>query len=229
MSWIEDAKRRAAIEAVKHVRDNHVVGLGTGSNAIYAIREIGRRVRDEGLRLVGVATSSAAESIAIEEGISLTTLDATKKVDVAIDGADQVDPDLNLIKGKGGALTREKIVDDLAKVLIIVVDETKLTNKLGSNVKVPVEVLPFALSPVLDKLKEIAGKPNLKLTKDERPLITDNGDYIVDVDFGPIDDPVKLSEEIKLIPGVLDSGLFVDMADIVYVGQREGCRKLERK
>jgi len=229
LSWIEDAKRRAAIEAVKHVKDNYVVGLGTGSTATYAIREIGRRVRDEGLELVGIATSSAVEATATEEGISLTTLDTTQRVDIAIDGADQVDPALNLIKGNGAALTREKIVDNLAGVLIIIVDETKLTNKLGTNMKVPVEVLPFALTPVLDRLKEIAGKPILRLTKDERPVITDNGNYIVDVDFGSIDDPWRLSEEIKLIPGVLDNGLFVDMVDIAYVGYKEGCTKLERK
>jgi ribose 5-phosphate isomerase A len=229
LSWIEGAKKRAAIEAVKHVRDKYTVGLGTGSTTAYAIREIGRRVRDEGLELVGIATSSAVESIAIEEGISLTTLDLVEKIDIAIDGADQVDSNLDLIKGLGGALTREKVVDGLAEVSIIIVDETKLTSRLGTNMKVPVEVLPFALTPVLARLKEIAGKPTLRLTKDERPVITDNGNYIVDADFGPIDDPRKLSEEIKLIPGVLDNGLFVDVADIVYVGHKEGCTKLERK
>lgn len=229
MSWIENAKRRAAVEAVKHVRDNYVVGLGTGSTTAYAIREIGKRVRNERLKVVGIATSTAVESIAIKEGISLTTLDTAQKIDIAIDGADQVDTDLNLIKGLGGALAREKIVDSLAEVLIVIVDETKLANKLGTNMRVPVEVLPFALKPVTDRLKEITGKPFLRLTKDERPVVTDNGNYILDVDFGPIDDPATLSKKIKLIPGVLDSGLFIDMVDIVYVGDEKGSRRLERK
>jgi len=229
LSWIENAKRRAAVEAVKHVRDNYVVGLGTGSTTAYAIREIGKRVRNERLKVVGIATSTAVESIAIKEGISLTTLDTAQKIDIAIDGADQVDTDLNLIKGLGGALAREKIVDSLAEVLIVIVDETKLANKLGTNMRVPVEVLPFALKPVTDRLKEITGKPFLRLTKDERPVVTDNGNYILDVDFGPIDDPATLSKKIKLIPGVLDSGLFIDMVDIVYVGDEKGSRRLERK
>jgi len=229
LSWIENAKRRVAIEAVKHIRDNYVIGLGTGSTAAYAIREIGKRVRNERLKVVGIATSTAVESIAIKEGISLMTLDTAQKIDIAIDGADQVDLDLNLIKGLGGALAREKIVDSLAEVLIIIVDETKLTNKLGTNMRVPVEVLPFALKPVTDRLEEIVGKPFLRLTKDKRPVVTDNGNYILDVDFGPIDDPATLSEKIKLIPGVLDSGLFIDMVDIVYVGDEKGSRRLERK
>jgi len=229
VSWRADAKKRVAIEAVKHVQTGDIVGLGSGSTAAYAIREIGKRIHYENLKIEGIATSSEAERMAIEEGIKLTNLDVVEYLDVAIDGADQVDPDLNLIKGLGAALTREKIVDDLSKVLVIIVDETKLTNKLGTDMVVPVEVLPFALSQVSKRLEEMGGTPLLRSLKDGKPLITDNNNYIVDVDFGPIDDPGKLREQIKLIPGVLENGLFIDMADLVYVGSKTGIKKIERK
>lgn len=229
LSWREEAKRRAALASVKHVKDGDVVGLGTGSTVLYAILEIGRMVREKGLNVLGIPTSEKTRSIAVNSGIPLTTLDEHPRPDVAIDGADQVDEELNMIKGLGAALTREKILDSASKLLVIVVDETKLTKKLGLKQVVPVEVLPFAITPVSDTLRKMGGKPILRTVESEGKLVqTDNGNFIVDVDFGPIDDPAGLEKEIKMIPGVIECGLFLGMADIVYVGYRKGVKKLEK-
>lgn len=227
MSWREEAKRRAALASVKHVKDGNVIGLGTGSTVLYAILEIGRMVREGGLNVLGIPTSEKTKSIAVNSGVPLTTLDEHPSPDIAIDGADQVDEELNMIKGLGAALTREKILDSAAKLLVIVVDETKLTKKLGLKQVVPVEVLPFAIPPVSNALREMGGKPILRTFGSEGKLVeTDNGNFIVDVDFGPIDDPEGLEKEIKMIPGIIECGLFLGMADIVYVGYRKGVKKL---
>jgi len=228
LSWREEAKRKAAIAAVKHVKDG-VVGLGTGSTVLYAILELGRMVREGGLDIVGIPTSEKTKSIAIDAGIHLTTLDEHPQPDIAIDGADQVDGELNMIKGLGAALTREKVLDSSAKLLVIVVDETKLTNKLGLEQVVPVEVLPFAVTPVSKALRKMGGKPILRTSDSEgKPVKTDNGNFIVDVDFGPIEQPTVLEKEINMIPGVIECGLFLGMADVVYVGCRDGVKKLEK-
>jgi ribose 5-phosphate isomerase A len=228
-SWRDDAKKRAAAEAVKNIRDGDVVGLGSGSTAAYAIREIGKRVQDEGLTIKGVATSSEAERIAMAEGIDLTSLDSVEQLDIAVDGADQVDRDLNLIKGLGGALAREKIVDDLTKCLIIVVDETKLSDRLGVNMPVPVEVLPFALNPVTSRLKKMGGRPVLRMREDGEIMVTDNHNYILDTYFGTIENPEEMREKLKLIAGVIENGLFIDMTDKLYVGCKKGIKIMERR
>lgn len=229
MSWKEAAKRKAAIEAVKHVKDGYFVGLGSGSTAKYAIEELGRMIRDEGLGMLGVPTSYDTMLLAVENGIPLTTLDEHPELDIAIDGADQIDPKLNLIKGGGAALTREKIVDSAAKQLIIIVDETKVTETLGKKRHVPIEVLPFATSRVLQQIRELNGKPILrKAIGKVGPLITDNGNFIIDADFGPIEDPKKLETQLKLIPGIIETGLFIEMADIAYVGCKTGLKIFKR-
>jgi len=225
LSWREEAKRKAALASVKHVKDGDIVGLGTGSTVLYAILEIGRMVRERGLDVLGIPTSEETKSIAVNSGIPLTKLDEHPEPDVAIDGADQVDEELNMIKGLGAALAREKVLDSVSKLLVIVVDETKLTKKLGLNQVVPVEVLPFAITPVSDTLREMGGKPILRRFE-SKVIQTDNGNFIVDVDLGPIDDPRVLEKEIKMIPGVIECGLFLGMADIVYVGCRSGVKKL---
>ena len=152
-------------------------------------------------------------------------------MDLTIDGADQIDGQLNLIKGMGGALTREKIVASATKQFVIVADETKLTEKLGANCAVPVEVLPFALPTVMLKMQEKGGKPVLREAKGKvGPVVTDNGNFIVDVAFGPINTPKELDSKLKSIPGIIETGLFVQMADIVYVGTHVGTvQKLESK
>lgn len=229
MTWTEDAKKRVASEAVKHVEDDFIVGLGSGSTAAYVIQEIGRRVTQDGLHVRGVPTSSQAMLIAVNSGIPLTTLDEQPILDLAIDGADQIDKKLNMIKGGGGALTREKIVAFAAKQLVIVADKTKLVQKLGTNCQVPLEVLPFALATTTANVKKLGGKPLLRESRKKvGPVVTDNGNYIIDVDFGSINNVKELNQQLKLIPGVFETGLFIEMADVVYLGKPDGISKLEK-
>jgi ribose 5-phosphate isomerase A len=230
LSWIEDAKKRAASEAVKQAKNGFTVGLGTGNTAAYAIKEIGRKIRQKKWKILGVPTSHQALKLAVDSGIPLTNLEEHPQLDLTIDGADQIDKELNLIKGMGGALTREKIVASATKQLIIVADETKLAEKLGKGQSLPVEVLPFALPTVTLKMQELGGKPILREgTGKMGPVVTENGNFIVDVDFGPIDSPKELSIQLKSIPGVIETGLFIDMADVVYVGKPTGVDKFERE
>ena len=229
MTWREEAKKRAALEAVKHIEDGFVVGLGSGSTAAYVIKEIGRQILKEGLRVKGVPSSSQAMIVAVRSCVPLTTLDEYPILDLAIDGADRIDQKLDLIKGGGGALTREKIVASAAKQFVVVADETKLVEKLGANCRVPVEVLPFALATATANIKELGGKPLLREGKGKvGAVVTDNGNYIVDVDFGPIGDAEELNRRLKLIPGVIETGLFIGMADLVYLGKADGIMRLEK-
>ena len=230
LSWIEEARRRAASEAVKHIKDGFIVGLGSGNTAAYAIKELGRRIRKEKWRILGVPTSHQALRLAVGSGIPITTLEEHPQLDLTIDGADQIDKDLNLIKGMGGALTREKVVASATKELIIVADQTKLVEKLGKNQQLPIEVLPFALPTVVLKIEEIGGKPILREGKGKvGPVVTENGNFIVDADFGQIDSPKELNLELNSIPGVIETGLFIEMADVVYVGKPGGVDKLKRE
>ena len=230
VAWREEAKRRVALEAVKHVKDDFIIGLGSGSTTAYVIQEIGEKIRREGLRILGVPTSHQAMMVAVHYGVPLTTLDEHPEPDLAIDGADQVDRELNLIKGGGGALTREKIVASAARQFVIVADETKLVERLGANHPVPVEVLPFALPTVLAKMRELGGKPVLREGKGKvGPVVTDNGNFVVDVDFGPIRAPKELDLRLKSVPGVIETGLFVGIADVVYLGKPDGVLRLVRK
>ena len=231
MGWREEAKKRVCLEAVKHIKDGFIIGLGSGSTVAYAIQETGKRIQQRKLRILGVPTSYQAMILAVQCGIPITTLNEHPQLNLMIDGADQIDSQLNLIKGMGGALTREKIVASAAKQFVVVADETKLTEKLGSNCAVPVEVLPFSLPTVASKMRAMGGKPVLREAKGKvGPVVTDNGNFILDVDFGLINAPKKLDSQMKSIPGVVETGLFVEMADIVYVGTRVGTvQKLESK
>ena len=227
--WLEDAKKRAAAEAVKHVKSGQVIGLGSGSTAAYAITEIGKLIRRNKWHVLGVPTSHQAFLLAANCGIQVTTLDEHPRLDIAIDGADQIDPDLNMIKGMGGALAREKVVASASKKNIIVADETKLVKRLGVNHPVPVEVLPFAAAPVLSKIQGLGAKPILRLgTGKVGPVVTDNGNFILDLWMKKISDPEKLDTQLKSIPGVVETGLFVDIADLVYVATRDIVRRLEK-
>jgi ribose 5-phosphate isomerase A len=228
VTWRAEAKRRAALEAVQHVEDGFVVGLGSGSTAALVIEEIGRLIRQKGIHVLGVPSSSQAMMVAVREGVPLTTLDEHPVLDLAIDGADEVDKKLDMIKGGGGALTREKIVASAAKQVVIVADETKLVETLGVF-KVPVEVLPFALATATAQIKELGGKPFLRESKGKvGAVVTDNGNYILDVDFGPITDAEELNRRLKLIPGVIETGLFIGLADIVYLAKPDGIIKLKK-
>jgi ribose 5-phosphate isomerase A len=230
LSWKEEAKRKAALEAVKHVCEGFAVGLGSGSTVAYAFKEIGKRIKNEGLQIYGVPTSYQAFMLATKYGIPTTTLDEHPKLDLAIDGADQIDKKINLIKGMGGALLREKIVATAAKQLVIVADESKIANSLGKNQQVPIEVLPFASATVVSKIREMKGKPFLREGKDKvGPVITDNGNFIIDVDFGSIENPKELERKLKSIPGIIETGLFIDMADTAYIGTPTTVKMLKRK
>ncbi|MEM3726423.1 MAG: ribose-5-phosphate isomerase RpiA [Candidatus Bathyarchaeia archaeon] len=228
---LEEAKRNAAIEAVKHVEDGFIVGLGSGSTAAYAIMEMGKRIRHEGLRVLGVPTSHQAFLLAVKNGIPITTLEEHPTLDLTIDGADQVDEKLNLIKGMGGALAREKIVAFSSKKLVIVVDESKKVKTLGEkNHPVPIEVLPFAAPFVTRKISELGGKPKMRESSGKvGPIVTDNGNFIIDAYFGLIENPRELEQKLKVIPGVVENGLFVEITNIVYVGKFTGVEKLESK
>ncbi len=218
-AWLEQAKRKAALEAVKHVEDGFVIGLGSGSTAAYAIQEIGKLIRQKKWRLQGVPTSYDAFLLAVNSTIPITSLNEHPRIDLTIDGLDQVDRDLNIIKGMGGALLKEKIVASASSQNIAIADETKVTKKLGTNQPVPIEVLPFALEPVQSQITKMKGKPTLRQgTGKVGPVVTDNGNFIIDTDFGPIDAPSELNTKLKLIPGVVETGLFIKTANIVYIG-----------
>ncbi len=228
---VEEAKKKAALEAVKHVKKGFVVGLGSGSTAAHAIEAIGERVRLEDLDVMGVPTSYQAFWLAVKSGIPVTTLDEKTVIDVTIDGADQIDPELSLIKGMGAALAREKIVASASRKNIIIADESKRVKVLGEGEHpVPIEVLPFACSVVKRRIEAVGGKPVLREGKGKLgPVITDNGNMIIDAVFGKIPDAALLENRLKMIPGVVETGLFVGLADIAYVGTVSGVEKSERK
>ena len=227
---ILEAKKKAALEAVKHVKDGFIVGLGSGSTAAFAIKAIAEKIKSEELSVMGIPTSYQAFLLAVESGVPVTTLDEHPKIDVAIDGADQITPELNLIKGMGAALAREKIVAAASKVNIIIADQHKKVKLLGEeDQSVPIEVLPFAISLVKQKIINVGGKPVLREGKGKLgPVITDNGNAILDSYFGEIADPANLEIKIKMIPGVVESGLFVGLTDIAYVGSVSAVEEIER-
>lgn len=214
-------KEEVGIAAAALVKSDSVVGLGTGSTTAFAIQYIGERLKKGELKnIVGVATSFGAEVLAKDHGIPLTTLDVVDHIDIAIDGADEVDPHKNLIKGGGAAHTREKIVDSLAETFVVVVDANKLVDKLGSTFLLPVEVIPMAYAPVMRALAKLGGKPQLRMgVKKAGPVVTDQGNLVIDVKFDSIDNPAELEKTINNIPGVLENGLFVNVAKVVLVGE----------
>ena len=228
---IKEAKRNAALVAVKHVKDGFAVGLGSGSTAAFAIEVLGERAKLESLRIMGIPTSYQAFLLAVQCGIQITTLDEHPEVDVTIDGADQITPELCLIKGMGAALAREKIVAAASKLNVIIADEQKKVNLLGEKEQgVPVEVLPFAISLVKRKITAIGGKPILREGKGKLgPTITDNGNAILDVYFGEIEAPAELDAMVKMIPGVVETGFFVGLTDIAYIGNESSVEKIQRK
>lgn len=214
----DEQKRRAAESAVEAVDDGMVVGMGTGSTAGAAIRALGRRV-DAGLDVRGIPTSYQSRQLAREVGIPITTLEDAAP-DVAIDGADQV-AEGNLVKGGGAAHAREKLVDAAAERFLVVVDETKVAPAL--DLAVPVEVLPDAVPVVEADLSALDGEPTLRTAEQkDGPVVTDNGNLVVDCEFGAIADPEALAADLAGIPGVVEHGLFVGLADEVHVGTDDG-------
>ena len=214
-------KQQVGIAAAARVKSGSIVGLGTGSTTAYAIQALGDRLKSGDLKNIkGVPTSFQAIVLARQYGIPLVTLDEIDHIDVAIDGADEVDPHKNLIKGGGAAHTQEKIVDSLADQFIVVVDSGKLVEQLGSTFLLPVEVIPMAVTPVMRAIVKLGGKPELRMgIKKAGPVVTDQGNLVIDVKFDRIDNPADLEKTLNNIPGVLENGLFVGVTDVVLVGE----------
>lgn len=223
---IEQERQLAAKEAVKYIRDNQIVGLGTGGTASYAIREIGEMVK-KGLRIQGIPTSDKTRELAESLNIPLVNINTVHAIDITIDGADEFDENLVLIKGGGGALLREKIVASLTREEIIIADSTKKVDVLG-KFKLPVEIIPFASSYVLSQIKVLKGEGKIRMAGNV-PFITDQGNHIIDADFGLIQDPVSLSDKLNDITGVVEHGLFINLANKIIMGNDDGVIVFARK
>jgi ribose 5-phosphate isomerase A len=224
-----DAQKRAAAEAaVALVQDGMVVGLGTGSTAAFAIDALAERVR-QGLRILGVPTSEHSAAQARGGGIPLTSLSDYRRLALTIDGADEIAfGSLDLIKGLGGALLREKIVAAASDRLVIVADGPKLVQRLGTHTPVPVEVVQFGWETTADRLAALGGNPKLRRGEDGQPFHTDGGNFILDCGFGPIADAAALAQRLSGVVGVVETGLFIRMADMALVAEDNGVRRLVR-
>jgi ribose 5-phosphate isomerase A len=221
-------KRAAANAAVELVEDGMVVGLGTGSTAAFAIEALARRHK-QGLRFIGIATSERTAAQAAAAKIPLTSFRQHREIDLTIDGADEVErATLNLIKGLGGALLREKIVAAASRCRAIIVDDIKLVDQLGERIPVPVEVVEFGLDVTQARLEQLGATVRLRLSATGEPFVTDSGNRILDSSFGPIREARRLEEQIKRIVGVVESGLFIDLADLVFVADTAGVHRLNR-
>jgi len=223
---IEIEKKNAAFKAVEeNVKRGMILGIGSGSTVVYAVKKIAEINKAEDLNLKCIPTSFQSHQLIIENGLTLVTLDQYPEIDLDIDGADEIDKELNLIKGGGGCLVREKIVASTSKKLVIIADYRKKSEILGENWNkgVPIEVIPFGYVPILKKLEKLGGKPVLRMARAKAgPIVSDNGNFIIDVDFGLIESPSDVNDKLLKIPGVVDTGLFVGMASKAYIGQKDG-------
>ena len=221
MDGVERLKREAGIAACDFIKDGMKLGLGTGSTVRYTVIEIGRRISEEELNVVGVPTSEATRKLAEEVGIPLITLAESGGLDLVIDGADEFDSEFSLIKGGGGALTREKIVAQSSKSMVVVADDRKKVKILG-KFDLPVEVLPFEWARTRDRISLIC-PGSVSIRGDSEPFVTDNGCYILDCNFGPsISDPISLEHDLLGIAGVVEVGLFVGICDAVVLASNGG-------
>jgi ribose 5-phosphate isomerase A len=220
---LDAAKRVAAIKAAALVEGGMRVGLGTGSTTAFAIEELGRRIREEGLDIVGTPTSSSASILARRHSVPLRSLDELGGLDIALDGADEVDPRLDLVKGRGAAHTREKVVASEASRFVVLVDESKMVGRLGSRMPVPIEVVPMAAGSVSRRVQALGGLPEIRegIRKDG-PVVTDQGFWIIDATFDAIADAAELNRALHSLPGVLEHGLFIGLATDVFVGAADG-------
>ncbi len=221
----EHLKKIAAEKATEEVQDGTVVGLGTGSTVYYALLKLGAMVRD-GLNIVGIPTSDGTEKIATEQNIPLSTLASHPVIELTIDGADEVDAHLNLIKGGGAALVREKIIANASKRILIIVDKSKVSRVLGTSFALPVEIVRFGWEATQREVNNVCGKSDLR-GGIENPLITDNGNYILDCHFDGIPEPEKIELQLNNIPGVVENGIFVNRADKIIIGTPTGIKYME--
>ncbi len=220
-------KKLAAEKSINHIQNEMIVGLGTGSTVEYMLKHLAEQIK-KGLHITGVPTSMHTKKTAEKLGIPLAKLDDITELDITIDGADEVDSNLNLIKGGGGALTREKIIAYNSKKLIIIVDESKVVKGLGANFPIPVEVVKFGWRFTKKSLEELNCETERRDVMENEPFITDNSNYIIDCDFGRIDNPTELEQILNAIPGVVENGLFIGLADEVIVGSKQGVMTLNK-
>ena len=226
---ITELKRQAGVHAAQYVESGMIVGLGHGSTAIHALRRIAERLREGSLHdVLGIPCSRQVKADARAEGLPLTTLNEHPQIDLTIDGADEVDPALNVIKGGGGALLREKIVAQATRREIMVVDEGKLSPALCSRWSIPVEVTPFGWVTHLAFLESLGGQPVLRRKQGGDPFLTDQGNYILDTGFAPLDDPGALAARLDVRAGIVEHGLFLGLVHDVIVAAPEGVRHLKR-
>jgi ribose 5-phosphate isomerase A len=220
---MRDAQKRAAAEAaVARIQDGMIVGLGSGTTALLALEALAKRVR-QGLRVTGIPTSERIAARARELGVALTTLNEHPHIDVDIDGADEVERgSLNLIKGMGGALLREKIVASASERFIVIADHSKLVDRLGEKTAIPVEVARFGWKATAGKVEALGCRPALRLNADGSEFLSDGGNFILDCSFGPIADSPALARELDSIAGLLEHGLFLGMASVAIIGDADG-------
>ncbi|MFX1340416.1 MAG: ribose 5-phosphate isomerase A [Promethearchaeota archaeon] len=223
---IELGKKNAAEKAVdENIKKNMILGVGSGSTVVYAMKRIAEINKQNDLNLKCIPTSFQSYQLIVENRLNLVSLNQYPEIDLDIDGADEIDKNLNLIKGGGGCLVQEKIIASNSKELIIIADYRKNSKKLGENWKngVPIEVIPISYVPIMKKLEKLGGKPVLRMAIAKAgPLITDNGNFIIDVNFGIIENPSELNENILKIPGIVDTGFFIGMTSKAYIGLEDG-------
>ena len=226
MNRSEEFKKQAAFKAVEQVASGMVVGLGTGSTAKYAVERIGELYQKGELKdIMGIPSSVQTEKLAISVGIPLTTFDDHQVIDINIDGADEVDPQLNLIKGGGGALLREKVIAQASRRNVIIVDESKISDQLGTHWALPVEVVPFAGPSETRFLEELGAEVSIRERDDGSLFKTDQNNLILDADFGPMDDPASLAEQLDNRAGIAGQGLFIGLTSKVIVAGKDGIRE----
>jgi len=226
----EKCKMTAAKAAVSYVEDGQVVGIGSGTTIAHAIHYLGEKIKNSGMKILAVPTSFQSAMLLSEYNIPITTLGEHPVLDIAIDGTDEFDPYFNLIKGGGGALTQEKIIDSAAKYLIIISDESKRVKILGEKFALPIEIIPVAYQTVINKLKQdFTTEIQIRMAnKKLGPIVTDNGNFIIDARFDKIKDPEKLEKELNNIPGVVENGLFVNITNMIIIGHEDKVVKLEK-
>ena len=224
----DNEKQSAARAAVELVQSGNVVGLGSGSTATHVVRFLAERIRNEGLKISGIPTSQQTRKLAEQLNIPLTTLDERQQIDITLDGADEIDPELSLIKGGGGALLREKIIASASRRLVIVADSSKLVAHLG-KFPLPIEVIPFAQALIAQRIRALGAQVSLRRYAYDNPYVTDEGHHILDCSFGEIAYPRKLADSLRALPGVVEHGLFIGMAEFAIVAQGESVIEVRRR
>ncbi len=230
---IEKSKEKAAIRAIEeNIQNNMKIGIGSGSTVVYAVKRLGELVKENNWNVICIPTSYQVEQLIIENDLHLGTLNQYPELDIDIDGADEIDDNLDLIKGGGACLVQEKIAASYSKKLIIIADFRKKSKSLGENWKkgVPIEIIPEACIPIIKEIERLGGTPNLRMGVAKMgPVITDNGNFIIDADFDIIAEPEDLNKKLLQISGIVDTGLFINMTSIVYIGKKDGTvQKLEK-